>query len=347
MPEGKQIIPKEFVFQWIITYQCNLKCVHCSNPQAVRREIEDVNTLYSFFEKYLDFIKVMKLDPNCSYVVFTGGEPLFVDKFYQLLERISPFQNRTRYILVTNGTLLDRNKLIFIKKHGIKAVHLSIEGLESLNKKIRGQDVGDIIERCKFLISEGIGVKVSFTVWQLNLKDMRRVIMKLTKNKIPANVRRLVPIGMAEGLKNNLLSPLQMRGVYRWIAQNKYLYDRVRVKYCDCDESLLALETKRLPIGYCLIKKGEKIALDPYGNIILCSLLPYKVTSLRRKTLLEAYLGAQEYIYNSTLVQECLACPLQEKCLGGSACLAYTFFKKLSPDPQCWRLFRKLPDNAD
>ena len=39
-------------------------------------------------------------------------------------------------------------------------------------------------------------------------------------------------------------------------------------------------------------------------------------------------------------------CPSFKNCLGGAKCVTYAYFKNsFAPDPQCWRLFKKLPDS--
>jgi len=99
-----------------INYRCNQDCIFCH---------EDLINLYDFIElriieNYWDAFDDYKIDT----VLLSGGEPLY--DFNSFLKIVSYFKKRgLKIILITNGTLLNYNRIAQINKM-IDLVYLSI-----------------------------------------------------------------------------------------------------------------------------------------------------------------------------------------------------------------------------
>ncbi len=95
-----------FGFQWHLTDRCNLRCVHCYQdafdgsrelpPAALRRLADRV---------------FGALAPRPVSVNLTGGEPLLLPGFFNLVAHLHGFANLAEAHIITNGTVADDDTL--------------------------------------------------------------------------------------------------------------------------------------------------------------------------------------------------------------------------------------------
>lgn len=118
-----------------ITKRCNLRCTYCfvQNRASRQQSMEELTA-----KKMIDFL-FGEISGKTIHLAFFGGEPLIE---YQLLKNIVHYaEDSSRSInknisfsIVTNGILIDNEKLSFFRKHNIKII-LSCDGdRESQNK---------------------------------------------------------------------------------------------------------------------------------------------------------------------------------------------------------------------
>ncbi len=123
----------------ISTY-CNLACKYCfidHNPLSVHdRRLMSFETAKNALDKFKKEIYKNK-EQSIAQVILYGGEPLSnnneFDKIVQYARHIMP---KVKITLITNGTLLNKNKIQFLKSLNI-VVGLSLDGPKNINDKSR------------------------------------------------------------------------------------------------------------------------------------------------------------------------------------------------------------------
>ncbi len=121
---------------WECTLRCNLACLHCGSDCKKNSSVKDMPA-----EDFLGAIDQLKdtVNANSTMIVLTGGEPLmrkdleYVGK--QLYNRGFPWG------FVTNGMLLNRQRLQALLNAGLRAVTVSLDGLEDSHNWLRGSNI--------------------------------------------------------------------------------------------------------------------------------------------------------------------------------------------------------------
>src|ERR1700690_2237796 len=105
----------------------------------------------------------------------TGGEPFFRRDFFNVLEELKNKGFDT--FILSNGTLIDRNKAEALATLAVKGVQGSIEGPENVHDAIRGP--GSFISSMKGirnLLEAGIQVTLNTTLSDMNAPCFMNVI---------------------------------------------------------------------------------------------------------------------------------------------------------------------------
>ena len=112
-----------------LTSRCNFRCEFCN----IWRKKDPVTLPLDRLKKIIDDLETA----GCFYLSFSGGEPLIVDYFDDLLGYLA--QSKIAYKhLVTNGYLLDKNVATRLASSGLNEISISIDGEESFHDRRRG-----------------------------------------------------------------------------------------------------------------------------------------------------------------------------------------------------------------
>lgn len=349
-----KLIPSSFHLQWHITERCNWNCRHCYKDKD--REELSVEELYRIFLQFIRLLDILKIRNNLAALNITGGEPMLREDFFLFLERITRLKKRFRIGIMTNGSLITSESAKRLKSSGVDSVQVSLEGLEKNNDAIRGKgSFQRIIRALKILVKNNLEVKVSLTLTRKNLKDLPQLVKLCEKLKVAAiGARRFVPIGRGIGLKKYMLSPLQQRKVYLWREQQRVIHSFQGNKlglWHGCEDGIGLYKTlfphRISSLHACGVIEGRGLTILPSGDVFACRRLPIKIGNVLKEDLAHIYLFSEKFwqlrnLYNANDL--CKKCVAFRYCLGGAKCITYGYFNKLSaPDPQCWRIFNKLP----
>lgn len=266
---------------WDITYECNLRCVHCYNSKKVLNSDESIIERENINE-ILDRIKLL----GVNHIHLLGGEPMILNSIFHMLDEIN---KRNMIVTInTNGTLLDEDVLPRLFQTDIAQITISLDGVEKeQNDAIRGKGTFDcIIKNTKklteFINSNGLQTKVQIAtvVTKQNYKNiykLPRFIKTLGVDYL--NILKLYEQGNAE--KNETLlsiSKNEYLKVLREILIESYR-NSVYVQI-DCKPKVLQKINMGLGLGieisseFNACKAGDKILfMDAYGNIYPCG--PY------------------------------------------------------------------------
>ncbi|MCK4234634.1 radical SAM protein [candidate division WOR-3 bacterium] len=156
-----------------LTYNCNLKCIHCY-ANAGYKHFEYINT-----DKLLKFLDISK-EKGLTAVELTGGEPLVHPDFFKILDYCV---NNLRHVgILTNGTfLMKRKQLLKNYARFKKSIFFSVS-LYGPKPKIHEQITGvkgsfkKVLEGIKVLLDLGFFVRVSMTLTSENVDYLEETL---------------------------------------------------------------------------------------------------------------------------------------------------------------------------
>jgi len=337
--------PKSFHLQWHITERCNLHCKHCYyDPQFLKNEL-GLSELAKILEKFINQINLWQLPKEAVRISFTGGEPFVRKDFFEILQKCYENQDLFFYGILTNGILLNRENIKKIKDLRVNYVQISLEGMKKINDSIRGKGTfNKIIKSVILLKREKISVNISMTVSKVNVADVFKVISLAKELGVSVSIRRLVPIGRGGEMGKLVLSPIEVKKLYSNILEIKEKYwNKISL---GCEDGILVQNLRYSPEG-CSAGYASFSVL-PNGDVYPCRRLPIYAGNLIKESFSEIYYNSKplQKLRNLNNVNDmCQHCPFFIECHGGAKCIANAYFSNpFSPDPQCWRLFKKLPD---
>jgi len=189
------------VVVWNVTRTCNLSCQHCYAGESADPHPRELST-----EEGRRLIADLG-EMNVPVLLFSGGEPLLRDDLEELIEYAR--QQGIVVSLSSNGTLLDSDRVIRLKKLGVSYIGISLDGTESTHDRFRGQKgayertlAG--IRNCRRL---GQKVGLRFTMTAENRDEMGSILSLMEEENIPRLcLYHLVPQGRGLQLEDSLIA---------------------------------------------------------------------------------------------------------------------------------------------
>ena len=180
-----------------LTSDCNLRCKHCYGIFERKFSIKE-ETL----KKIAEELKKLK----CSFVVFSGGEPLLVGE--KIFEYVNFFRRkRINVILTTNGTLIE--KFLIRKFRIFRNVQISLDGPSFIHNYISGKGCyGKVIKAAKLLKEEKVRISFMMCIHKLNYPYLNEVFNIASELNIPLGIERFIPLGRG---RNEEIKPLMKR----------------------------------------------------------------------------------------------------------------------------------------
>lgn len=181
----------------VITKQCNLQCIHCSNNSGKTRKDElhlfDVKTIVDQFHEMGGFE-----------IGINGGEPLCHPDFFKIVEYIR-LKDIPIY-LNTNG-VYDGEVLFNLANSGICKIKISLDGMKDNHEKIRGQDTfTKTINTINYLTKNGNNVRLNLTLTKENKSDLLDVILLSDMLGCSLRIAPLISVGRARKLESIIVS---------------------------------------------------------------------------------------------------------------------------------------------
>ncbi|MDD4661790.1 MAG: radical SAM protein [Candidatus Pacebacteria bacterium] len=334
-----------FHLQWHITERCNLCCTHCYKDEKLIKEEISTIQVFEILDKYYNQLDEWNFDKNSNRISFTGGEPFIREDFWEILENCYNHRDKVSYGILSNGTLIDSQVISKLKDLKVSYVQVSLEGLEKINDQIRGKNSFDrAVRGLKLLAENKIPCNISTTITSKNLKEIPKLIKLAKEIGVKSiGIRRLVPIGMGKKMQGLMITPQENQEMLKFIQKENSGDFHLGV---GCEEGLYAQQMEHIPNGIC--NAGYfSFSVLPNADVYPCRRLPILCGSLLVNNFREIMETSKELIelrnYDNCN-KECKKCPFFNECLGGAKCVANGYFgDPFAPDPQCLRLFKKLP----
>ena len=345
--------PFSFFIQWHLTERCNLACTHCyqqgtSKDEMELGEIEGVmadvrDMLRSWSDAYgIEFLPSMNI---------TGGEPFLRKDLFSILERAhaSGFES----YLLTNGTLIDREKARALSGLGVKSVQVSLEGPEKVHEAIRGKgSYGQALAGVALLRDEGMPVTLNVTLSKINADHFMELIDIATRLDVNAlGFSRLVPAGRGMGLLDAMIGKEALKTLYKEVFS--HAGGSLELVTGDPVASQMsgppvAEDGGDIPGGGCAAGVSGLTFL-PDGTVTPCRRLPIPIGNVRTDSLREIWAtsGVLEKLRSRNAYKgKCRVCAQWSSCRGCRA-IAYAYSLArgegdlLAEDPQCFIVNRE------
>jgi radical SAM protein with 4Fe4S-binding SPASM domain len=342
----------DFLIQWHLTERCNLRCRHCyqtghgSTELSIAEFRTGLNEIDEMFEAWSDAYEV-RLSPSFN---ITGGEPLLREDLFEVLSELRCRRYET--FLLTNGTLIDRERARLLSDLAVKGVQVSIEGCEEVHDAMRGQgSFCRTVDGIGHLLDAGLPVTLNVTLSRLNAASMRQVVLFASRLGVRrVGVSRLVPAGRGLGLASEMLQPREVRRLYETLFSldirdlEVVTGDPVASQFRAGPKGTGRTGARDgVPSGGCSAGVAG-ITIQADGTLVPCRRLPIPLGNLRTDPLREVWSASpvlealrDRGRYRGT----CGTCERWEQCRGCRAiAYAYSRFRGrddfLADDPQCF-----------
>jgi radical SAM protein with 4Fe4S-binding SPASM domain len=338
----------DFFIQLHITERCNLRCSHCYQDGNRAGEMtlgEIISIMDEVSEMIAAWDEAYSVQFESSFTV-TGGEPFLRSDFSAILGAMNQ-KGFDTYIL-TNGTLISREKARELANLGVRGIQISLEGPEQIHDSIRGAgSFAASINGIHNIVNSGIELTLNTTLSEINapyFMDMITLASALGAQKL--GFSRLVPSGGGKRLFNKMLSTDAVEDLYRKIFSLNtgdlkiVTGDPVALQYRSPEQAAYG---SSVPSGGCAAGVSG-LTIMPDGTITPCRRLPIPIGNALTDSLREIW--ATSDVLNSlrdqTLYQgKCGDCSRWASCRG---CRAIAFATAgtggvnacLAEDPQCF-----------
>lgn len=167
------------VVVWNCTRACNLHCIHCYAGAEAEKDAGELTTEEArHFIGHLAEFKVPVL-------LISGGEPLLRDDLPELIAFAA--SKGIRVTISSNGTLLNRERAIQLKKLGVSYIGISMDGIGAVNDRFRGCPgaFAAALEGIRQCVAAGQRVGLRFTINKHNYQHLNDIFDLLEAENIP------------------------------------------------------------------------------------------------------------------------------------------------------------------
>ncbi|RLG79875.1 MAG: hypothetical protein DRO13_05100 [Thermoprotei archaeon] len=272
---------------WVLNcLRCNLRCRYCYTlgGEAIDSylNVQDSDKKVEYFIKAIDKLHDVFGDSVRNVDIFGGGEPL-VD--FESVKKIIDHIDREGYgyklAMITNGTLLDKEKAEYLKAHNVRLT-LSIDGprvVNDLNRvKKNGQGIfDDLMKAIKILkdLDYEFDIQTTYTreAYELGYtpKDLVEYLSTLSRYIIIQPAQEMLSLGTgSDNLSTMHLFVEYLDAVFRELTKPKpRFYDMIAT----VELGLFG----RKAIKGVLCPFPSFLTILPGGKIISCHTLPHYV----------------------------------------------------------------------
>jgi radical SAM protein with 4Fe4S-binding SPASM domain len=337
----------DFFIQWHLTERCNLRCSHCYQGNADKNELsfsEIRNVLDEVRETLKEWTDIYGISFSSSFSI-TGGEPFLRRDLLQVLEEVRK-EGIDIYIL-SNGTLIDKNRAEALSRLGVKGVQVSIEGPREIHDRIRGKgSFTRAIKGVRHLLDAGIRVTLNVTLSDMNVDHVRELVAIAAKEGVQhLGFSRLVPCGRGREMLHNMMDTQKVKEIYQSLLSVRA--EGLEIVTGDPIASQMDLKANT-DMGYTACAGCAAgisgLTLRPDGTINPCRRLDIPIGNIRNDSLREIW--ATSEVLNSLRDKsqykgKCGSCSRWAVCRGCRA-IAYAFSLSkgeadyLAEDPQCF-----------
>jgi len=337
---------------WFITNTCNLKCGHCcailQGKQLSKAELFEVlDRAYNF---------------GIQEIGLTGGEPLIRGEETRELCLCAVKCYDMKVGFDTNGTLLAEEHAKWMSElQGKFSVAISLEGPNAqVNDHIRGnRTFNRVINALDLLAEYGITTGIAVTLARYNYQHIEEIAKLAELHSVSTiSFGRLVPIGRAAYLRDEILTPNEVR------------YTLLRA-YALTEKYDLTIRASGFPFSFAITEQLRrltrehreseevkqycgmgltKFAISASGDFLPCPFIQHPLGNIHKSEFQEFWTSGEMERYRKIATSragQCSACPDQDIC-GGCPAMVLAFYGGPDrSDPQCWRKYEDISEDRE
>ncbi|HOW28998.1 MAG TPA: radical SAM protein [Elusimicrobiota bacterium] len=326
---------------WETTAGCNLHCTHCRRlTDADNTSSQDLSTQDAF--KLIDNIRQL----GTPTLILSGGEALCRHDLFEIAHYAK--DSGLTIGIATNGTLVDGDVAVALKRAGITYASVSLDGAHSNTHDLfRGQDnFARAIQGYIHLNDAGIQTQINLTVMRQNvseLPEMYKLAGVLGAHSLFLFL--LVPVGCGAQIADvQLLSPQEVEECLTW-AQQKNQETALPIKvicaphyYRIEKQNRPAAETPPSPKRKGCIAGTKMCFISHTGDVFPCGYLPISCGNIKNESLQTIWERApvlNQLRSIDSLKGRCGICDFKIDC-GGCRARAYAVHRDLmAEEPYC------------
>jgi radical SAM protein with 4Fe4S-binding SPASM domain len=309
---------------WECTMNCNFYCKHCGSSAGKKHFENELKTaeIKKVFEEVAD-----TWNPKEIMLAVTGGEPLLRPDLFEVMG----YANKLGFSwgMVTNGFLVDENKVLQMKEAGMSSAVVSIDGLGEIHDEFRGmKGAYEHAMRAVRLMAEANFIKSLQITTSLHpkaypdLEKMYEVFKKSGANSW--RIMNIDPIGRAEENREVLLDQSQLRGLLEFIKEKRKKDKKFEVVFGCAGFLGLEFEGEVRPWFYNCNTGINTASILHDGDIFVCPNVPRQPEliqgNVRKDSFVEVWVNKYEIFRdkNRTNCDKCQDCDDWDYCLGNS-----------------------------
>lgn len=323
-----------------VTSKCNLRCAYCHNAKYEGRS-DDLST-----QDMLTLIERLKEKYDIKKVLLTGGEPLIKNDICDIISKIASLGIKVD--MVTNGTLLNSEKVKELQKAGLKRIRLSVDEISSITKMRGTSNPNEIwkkavmiannsdIELCIHTVCTPFNVNQMFDIYQkvLDVEAKRWRVFDIGYQGDFIDNRRMFSIGnyyqdliastckiLEHYLKNNLKDVLDIE------INNVFRTEFLRMKESDYrDFDVYEKLASRRKLSPCNYVTAHQLSIRSDGTSTLCQYFHNRIfdfSTLDVENAIKFATPCEEYILTMQNLPYCTNCRYCMVCNSGCRSRAY------------------------
>ncbi len=271
----------------------------------------------------------------------TGGEPFLHQDIFKILEEIK--RKEFDIYILSNGTLIDKERAKRLLDLAVKGVQVSIEGPENVHESIRGKgSFYSSLEGIQNLLEAGIKVTLNVTLSEINADYFMDIVALSSSLGVHGlGFSRLVPSGRGKRLFNKVISKERAKEIYEKMYSLNI--NGLEITTGDPVASQMTIHSNEndpgsVPKGGCAAGISG-LTLLPDGTIMPCRRLNVPIGNVRKDSLREVWVSSEvlQQLRNKEIYKgKCGICRRWATCRGCRA-IAYAHSGDLlTEDPQCF-----------
>lgn len=259
-----------------LTYKCNHKCIHCYNNSADSMWDYDGMLTVDEWRQVCNQLNELGI-VQC---VVSGGEPLMMgEQLFDIMDVLH--KNKVKIVFISNGMLLDEEKVKKLSKYKYDWFQLSIDGCSpETYKTMRGVDGFEkAINAIYLLRKENIPVTIAHAVTKVNFQELENMVdFSFQMGAIKLVISPFELVGRAITNSSKLaLSDEEYKEVYNILKRKMNEYAG-RMEISVPPESVVSLHAN-------LYKRNSIMLVRPNGDVKFDCLSPFKIGNVKEDSL--------------------------------------------------------------
>lgn len=226
------------------------------------------------------------------HVNLTGGEPTLrpIGELCQIIRNFEP--NKFLISLVTNGSLLNEEKIKKLKEAGLDTIQLSIDSsYPEIHDILRNREGNfNQLMRClRWAKKSGLNICVSTILTRDNFDDIKKLADLTKKEKVFLLLNPVSSSGAFQGKEEKKLKEID----------KKRYYDLLKIGHVRADTVLNFRGGSGCPGGV------ERIEITAYGDVMTCPLVQVSYGNVLEEPLDKIYRRISNFPLLKDLFKEC------------------------------------------